>query len=93
MCPEVNYAVRRVHIPLLGAPTIESCAEGKEHGAMQQVEIREHARVLWDAHGPKAIAMVAQRARDLEEQGDKRNAENWRRIEAALLVRRGPPQG
>ncbi len=59
---------------------------------MQEVEIHEHARLLWDAHGPKAIAMAAQRARDLEEQGDRRNAENWRRIEAALLVRRGPNQ-
>jgi hypothetical protein len=67
-------------------------AEGKERGGMQEVDIHEQARLLWDAHGPKAIAMVAQRARDLEEQGDKRNAENWRRIEAALLVRRGPSQ-
>jgi hypothetical protein len=59
---------------------------------MQEVEIHEQARLLWDAHGPKAIAMVAQRARDLEKKGDRQNAENWRRVEAALLVRRGPNQ-
>jgi hypothetical protein len=59
---------------------------------MQEVEIHEQARLLWDAHGPKSIAMVSQRARDLEDQGDRKNAENWRRIEAALLVKRGPNQ-
>jgi len=59
---------------------------------MQEVDIHEHARLLWDAHGPKAIAMAAQRARDLEEQGDRKNAKNWQLIEAALLVRRGPNQ-
>jgi len=59
---------------------------------MQKVEVHEQARLLWDAHGPKAIAMASQRARDLEEQGDQGNAKNWRRIEAALLVRRGPNQ-
>jgi hypothetical protein len=71
---------------------IQYGVEGKEHGGMQEVEIYEHARLLWDAHGPKAIALASQRASDLEKQGDKQKAANWRRIEAVLLVRRGPNQ-
>jgi hypothetical protein len=56
---------------------------------MHAVEIEEHARMLMDSHGSKAIAEAAQKARTLEEQGDKEQAQTWRRIEAALLAMRG----
>lgn len=59
---------------------------------MEQVKIHEHAQLLWDTHGSKAIAVAAQKARDLEQRGEKEEAANWRRIEAALLVKRGPHQ-
>ena len=57
---------------------------------MHAIEIQEHARKLKDAHGDKAILEAAEKARELEEAGDKEQAENWRRIEAALMQLRGP---
>ncbi|MCK5495559.1 MAG: hypothetical protein KAI80_04035 [Hyphomicrobiaceae bacterium] len=57
---------------------------------MQVIEIQEHARKLKDAHGDKAILEAAQKARRLEEAGEREQAETWRRIEAALMQMRGP---
>ncbi|MHA1179890.1 MAG: hypothetical protein ACTSSR_04095, partial [Alphaproteobacteria bacterium] len=57
---------------------------------MNAIEIQEHARKLKDAHGDKAILEAAEKARELEEGGDREQAENWRRIEAALMQMRGP---
>lgn len=57
---------------------------------MQAIEIQEHARKLKDAHGDKAVLEAAQKARELEEAGDREQAETWRRIEAALMQMRGP---
>jgi hypothetical protein len=57
---------------------------------MYAVEIERQARMLMDSHGPKSIAEAAQKARSLEDQGDKEQAQTWRRIEAALMEMRGP---
>jgi hypothetical protein len=57
---------------------------------MNAVEIQAHARKLYEAHGTKALAEAAQMVRELEERGDKRFAEDWRRIRAALQQMRGP---
>ena len=43
-----------------------------------------------EAHGPKAIAEAAQKARSFEERGDAEQAKTWRDIEQALLLMRGP---
>ncbi len=43
-----------------------------------------------DAHGDKAVLEAAEKACKLEEAGDREQAENWRRIEAALMQMRGP---
>jgi len=59
---------------------------------MQAKEIQEYARQLLEAHGAKAIAEAAQRAAACEKAGDKEHAETWRRVEAALLLMRGPRQ-
>jgi len=64
----------------------------KEDDAMQTVEIHDYARQLWEAHGLKAIAEAAQKARSFEERGESERARNWRRIEAVLLEMRGPPR-
>ena len=69
-----------------------SSAEEKEDDAMEAVQIHEYARQLWEAHGIKAIAEAAQRARNFEERGESERACNWRRIEAMLLEMRGPRQ-
>lgn len=57
---------------------------------MQAVEIHDHARKLFESMGPKAIAEAAKRAREFEERGEKSEAQDWRRIEAALAEMRGP---
>ena len=59
---------------------------------MQQVELHDYARRLWEAHGAKAIAEAAQKASVLERQRKKKQAETWRHIEAALKLMRGPHQ-
>ena len=59
---------------------------------MQTLELHDYARQLWEAHGLKAIAEAAQKARTFEKQGEIERAHNWRRIEAVLLEMRGPRQ-
>jgi hypothetical protein len=59
---------------------------------MQETDVHDYARQLFDAHGAKAVAEAAQKARSLEEQGNGEEARTWRRIEAALKLLRGPHQ-
>jgi hypothetical protein len=61
-----------------------------EDANMQAMEIQEHARKLRDARGELAVAHAAQKARDFEHQGDTKQAETLRRIEAALRQMQGP---
>jgi hypothetical protein len=58
--------------------------------SMELSEVHDYARRLMEAHGPKAIAEVAQKARAFEEQGNAEQAKTWRDIEQALLLMRGP---
>jgi hypothetical protein len=62
----------------------------KRRPDMLAVEIQSHARKLMEVHGPAAIAEAAQKARNFENTGDAKQADTWRRIEAALLQLRGP---
>ncbi|HVZ03499.1 hypothetical protein [Hyphomicrobium sp.] len=57
---------------------------------MNAVEIQTHARKLYDAHGTKALAEAAQMVRELEQRGEKKLVEDWRRIQSALQQMRGP---
>ena len=57
---------------------------------MQAIGIEEHARKLLAAHGNKAIAEAAQKAKTLEEHTELEEAKTWRRIEAALREMQGP---
>jgi hypothetical protein len=57
---------------------------------LQAIDVQDYARQLFDAHGAKAIAEAAQKASDLEAQGNDKQAQMWRRIEAALIEMRGP---
>ena len=60
---------------------------------MHATEVQEIARRMFASQGIKAIAEAAQNAVALERQGDKDQARNWRRIEAALQQMGGPRQG
>jgi hypothetical protein len=57
---------------------------------MQAMAIQEHARKLLAAHGDKAIAQAAQKAKAFEEHNELEEAKTWRRIEAALREMQGP---
>jgi hypothetical protein len=57
---------------------------------MSELEVYDYARQLFEAHGSKAIAEAAQKATALAQQGDEKQAETWRHIEAALKAMRGP---
>ena len=57
---------------------------------MQATDIQDYAQQLLEAHGFKAIAEAAQKARAFEAQGDTEQAHTWRQVEAALLLMRGP---
>jgi hypothetical protein len=55
-----------------------------------EIYIQDYVRQLFEAHGYKAIAEAAQKASDFEKQGNKEEADTWRRIETVLLGMRGP---
>lgn len=57
---------------------------------MQEAEIQDYARQLLEAHGAKALAEAAQKARSFEKKGNAEEAMTWRRIEAAIKLMRGP---
>jgi hypothetical protein len=59
---------------------------------MHTTQIQDYARRLIEAHGPKAAAEAAQKAAAFEKEGDKQQAETWRRIEAAVQLMRGARQ-
>ena len=60
---------------------------------MREIEIHDYARQLLEAHGPRAIAEAAQNAIDLEAKGEIELAKDWRHIEDAMKLMRGPHQG
>lgn len=57
---------------------------------MNEIDIANYARRLFEERGAKAIAFAAQRLRGAEEQRDGEEATKWRRIEVALKEMRGP---
>lgn len=57
---------------------------------MQEIDIQDYARRLFEAHGDKAIAEAAQKARAHEEKHEREEAKTWRHIEAAIKLLNGP---
>jgi hypothetical protein len=57
---------------------------------MDNREIHDYARRFVGAHGEKAELEAAQRAAQCERQGQKDQAVDWRRIQAAIKEMRGP---
>ena len=53
-------------------------------------EIRDYSRRLLGVHGEMAELEAAQKAVVCERQGERDQARNWRRIQAALKEMRGP---
>ncbi len=55
-----------------------------------EADIQDYARQILEAHGPKAIAEVAQKAVACDAKGETEKAEVWRQVEAALQEMLGP---
>ena len=59
---------------------------------MLEADIHDYARQLFAAHGDKAVAEAARKARSQEEKGNVKDAETWRHVEAAIKMMLGPHQ-
>lgn len=57
---------------------------------MELTKISEYARALYSAHGDKAEAEAARKARESEDAGNDGEAETWRAIQRAVSQLRGP---
>ena len=60
---------------------------------MPETQIHTIARLMFEKHGPEAIARAASNALDCERKGDAAEASEWRHIEDAMKMMRGPHQG
>jgi len=57
---------------------------------MNEAQITEFAKSLLDAHGDAAEAEAARKALEAGEKGKAQEAEDWRRVRAAISSMRGP---
>ena len=57
---------------------------------MEAKQIHDYARRFVGAHGERAELEAAQKAAECERQGQKDQAFDWRRIQAAIKEMRGP---
>lgn len=60
---------------------------------MSETRIHTVARQMFEQHGQAAIAKAAQQAVVCESKGEDEEAREWRHIEAAMKMMRGPTQG
>jgi hypothetical protein len=59
---------------------------------ISHTQIHTLARQMLEQHGPAAIAQAAQNALTCESKGDADEAKEWRHIEDAMKMMRGPHQ-
>ncbi len=59
---------------------------------MPETQIHSIARQMLERHGFGAIAQAAQNAQACESKGDTEQAQEWRHIEDAMKIIRGPHQ-
>jgi hypothetical protein len=60
---------------------------------ISEMQIHNMARQMLERHGQVAIAKAAQMAVECESKGEDEEAKEWRHIEAAMKIIRGPGQG
>ncbi len=59
---------------------------------MSQTQIHTVARQMFEKHGGAAIAQAAQQAIACEQRGETEEAREWRHLEEAMKMMRGPHQ-
>jgi hypothetical protein len=57
-----------------------------------ELQIHTIARQMLEKHGPAAIAQAAQNAIACERKGEAEEAKEWRHVEGAMKIMRGPHQ-
>jgi hypothetical protein len=57
-----------------------------------ETQIHTIARQMLQKHGPQAIAQAAQNAVECESKGEIEEAREWRHVEDAMKMMRGPHQ-
>jgi hypothetical protein len=67
-------------------------AEHQESQMIPETQVHVIARQMIEKHGFEAIAQAAQNAVACEAKGDTEEAKEWRHIEAAMKLMRGPNQ-
>ncbi len=60
---------------------------------ISEIQIHTIARQMLERHGLAAIAQAAQNAVACEGKGEHEEAREWRHIEDAMKIMRGPHQG
>jgi hypothetical protein len=58
-----------------------------------ETQIHSIARQMLEQHGPSAIARAAENALACEGRGEAEEAKEWRHVEDAMKIMRGPHQG
>jgi len=66
--------------------------EPPESVMMSEMQIHTIARQMMEKHGLTAIAQAARNAQACESKGDTEEAREWRHIEDAMKLMRGPHQ-
>ena len=67
--------------------------ENSREKMTSQTQIHTIARQMLEQHGNAAIAQAAHNAQACERKGDTEEASEWRHIEDAMKIMRGPHQG
>jgi hypothetical protein len=71
---------------------VPSVVEQEESDMISEMQVHVIARQMFEKHGLQAIAQAAQNAQACENKGDTEEAREWRHIEDAMKIMRGPHQ-
>jgi len=71
---------------------VSGVAEHQESDMITEIQIHAIARQMIEKHGFDAIAQAAHNAEACANKGDTEEASEWRHIEDAMKVMRGPHQ-
>jgi hypothetical protein len=81
-----RLSLQRHLAPVLGM------VEHEESDMITEIQVHVIARQMFEKHGLEAIAQAAQNAQACENTGDTEEAREWRHIEDAMKMMRGPHQ-
>jgi hypothetical protein len=69
---------------------VPGVVEHEESDMISEIQVHVIARQMFEKHGLEAIVQAAQNAQACENKGDTEEAKEWRHIEDAMKLMRGP---